>query len=90
MFATVTVIFLQGFQLAGFQLEKDFLHWLGIPTVGQVAGLMVLFYGALFKEKKAREDHAGESITFREFQMFGPHGQKYGKTACELQKENRY
>ena len=48
--ATVLIIFLQGFQLWGFKLEAGFLHWLGAATIGEVAGLAALVYGALFRK----------------------------------------
>jgi len=47
--STVIIIFLQGFQLWGFNLDQDFLNWLGVATVGEVAGLAALVYGALFR-----------------------------------------
>ena len=48
--STVLIIFLQGFQLWGFQLDAGFLNWLGAATIGEVAGLAALVYGALFKK----------------------------------------
>ena len=48
--ATVLIIFLQGFQLWGFKLETGFLNWLGAATIGEVAGLAALVYGALFRK----------------------------------------
>ena len=48
--STVLIIFLQGFHLWGFHLEAGFLHWLGAATIGEVAGLAALVYGALFRK----------------------------------------
>jgi hypothetical protein len=49
--STMAVIFLQGFHFGGFQLDQTFLNWLGGATIGEVAGLAALVYGALFKNK---------------------------------------
>lgn len=46
--STVTIIFLQGFHLWKFNLDSEFLKWLGIATIGEVGGLAALVYGALF------------------------------------------
>jgi hypothetical protein len=40
--ATFCLIFLQGFGPWGFHLSEPFLHWLGVATVGQVAGLFAM------------------------------------------------
>ncbi|ETX08554.1 MAG: hypothetical protein ETSY2_04710 [Candidatus Entotheonella gemina] len=48
--STVLIIFRQGFHLWGFQLDAKFLNWLGAATIGEVAGLAALVYGALFKK----------------------------------------
>jgi hypothetical protein len=48
--STVLIIFLQGFHLWGFQLDAGFLNWLGAATIGEVAGLAALVYGALCKK----------------------------------------
>ena len=48
--STVIIIFLQGFHLWGFNLESGFLNWLGGATIGEVAGLASLVYGALFRK----------------------------------------
>lgn len=49
LISTVTLIFLQGFHLWGFELDSGFLNWLGAATVGEIVGLCVLVYGALFR-----------------------------------------
>lgn len=51
LLATVVIIFLQGFKVYGFQLETSLLRWLGGATVGEVAGLALLVYKALFKSE---------------------------------------
>lgn len=48
--STVIIIFLQGFHWGGFNLDPGFLNWLGGATIGEVAGLASLVYGALFKK----------------------------------------
>jgi hypothetical protein len=39
---TITIFFLQGFHVCGFDLESSLLMWLGGATVGEVAGLITL------------------------------------------------
>ena len=51
LLCTMTVIFFQGFKVYGFALEQQFLNWLGAATIGEVAGLAYLVYGALFRKK---------------------------------------
>jgi hypothetical protein len=51
LLSTMTVIFLQGFKAYGFALDQNFLNWLGAATIGEVAGLALLVYGALFRKK---------------------------------------
>src|SRR5712691_1535347 len=48
--ASVLIIFLQGFQIWGFMLDAGFLNWLCAATIGEVAGLAALVYGALFRK----------------------------------------
>lgn len=48
---TMLIMFLQGFKLWGFGLDNALLMWLGGATVGEVAGLAALVYGALFRRK---------------------------------------
>jgi hypothetical protein len=50
--ATMAVIFLQGFQVWGFKLDSQFLHWLGAATIGEVGGLAALVYGFLFRKTR--------------------------------------
>jgi len=51
--STMIIIFFQGFKLFGFNLDLDFLKWLGAATVGEVAGMIIMVVGALFgKDKK--------------------------------------
>ena len=51
--STIIIIFCQGFKLFGFSLDLDFLKWLGAATVGEVAGMILMIFGALFgKDKK--------------------------------------
>ena len=46
---TVSVVFLQGFHAWGFNLPISFLHWLGVATVGEVAGLLYLVINTMGK-----------------------------------------
>jgi hypothetical protein len=49
--ATMSTIILQGFRVGGFNLDATFLKWLGAVTLGEVGGLAVTVYGALFRRK---------------------------------------
>ncbi len=40
--STITIFFLQGFRVCGFNLDMSLLKWLGGATVGEVAGLITL------------------------------------------------
>ena len=51
LICTVTVIILQGFHLGGFNLELEFLRWLGVATVGEIATLLTIALSSLFKKK---------------------------------------
>lgn len=46
---TLIIIFLQGFHIYGFDIDKETLKWLGVSVLGEVAGLAALVYGSLFK-----------------------------------------
>ena len=50
--STLTIIFLEGFHLYGFDIDDGLLKWLGVSILGEVAGLAVLVYGSLFKGGK--------------------------------------
>jgi hypothetical protein len=52
IFATFVIFFLQGFKVAGFNLDTGLLMRIGIATVGEIAGLAALVYGALFRKRK--------------------------------------
>lgn len=45
---TYVIIFLQGFGLWGFELEESFLNWLGVVTVGEIAGLVAIAFRYVF------------------------------------------
>lgn len=49
--ATMLIIFFQGFHVGGFNLDEAFLKWLGAVTLGEVGGLAVTVYGALFRKR---------------------------------------
>lgn len=50
LFCTITLIFLQGFKFRGFNLEVEFLSWLGAATVGEVGTILAMVFGFLFKK----------------------------------------
>jgi len=50
LLATVAIIFLQGFQLGGFKLPDAFLKWLGVATIGEMGGLLVMAFRTFFKK----------------------------------------
>ncbi len=49
LIATMAIFFLQGFKLWGFNLDSGLLKWLGGATIGNIAGLLTLTFGAVFK-----------------------------------------
>lgn len=51
LIATMAVFVLQGFKLWGFNLESGLLRWLGGATIGEIAGLLTLTFGAIFGKK---------------------------------------
>jgi hypothetical protein len=52
--ATMLMFFLQGFKLGGFNLDNALMKWLGGATIGEIAGLLTLTFGAVFKVGKPR------------------------------------
>jgi hypothetical protein len=50
LLATMVIFFLQGFKAFGFNLEGALLKWLGGATIGEIAGLLTLTFGAVFKK----------------------------------------
>ena len=50
--ATMLMFFLQGFKVRGFQLDCGLLKWLGGATIGAIAGLLTLTFGAVFKGRR--------------------------------------
>jgi hypothetical protein len=47
--ATTIMFFLQGFHVAGFNLDAALLKWLGGATIGEISGLLVLTIRASFR-----------------------------------------
>ena len=47
--ATVGIILLQGFHAWGFALDASFLRWLGMATIGEIGGLLLLTFRAVFR-----------------------------------------
>jgi hypothetical protein len=50
LIATFGIFFLHGFKYQGFTLSEGILDRLAIATIGEVAGLGGIVYGALFKK----------------------------------------
>lgn len=48
----MAIFVLQGFQLGGFHLDPALLKWLGGATIGAVAGLLTLTFGAVFQRRQ--------------------------------------
>ena len=48
LIVTVLIIFLQGFKLWGFSLDATYLKWLGAATIGEIGGLLMLTFKAVF------------------------------------------
>lgn len=46
--STLLMLNFEGFGAWGFDLPDPFLHWLGVATVGEVAGLLVITFRYLF------------------------------------------
>jgi len=53
LLATMVIFYLQGFKTCGFKLEESLLKWLGGATIGDIAGLLTLTFGAVFKKPKS-------------------------------------
>ncbi len=50
LIATLAIFFFQGFKFKGFTIADSILDRLAIATIGEVAGLGGIVYGALFKK----------------------------------------
>ena len=46
---TVAVLMLQGFHAWGFSLDGSLLRWLGVATIGEIGGLLLLTFRAVFR-----------------------------------------
>ena len=53
LLATMGIFYLQGFKTWGFNLDGNLLKWLGAATIGEIAGLLTLTFGAVFKKPKS-------------------------------------
>jgi hypothetical protein len=49
--AALAIFFLQGFHAWGFRLETGLMHWVGVATVGALAGLAGTVYAEFFKRR---------------------------------------
>jgi len=49
LFVTTAIILLQGFHLWGFALDPALLKWLGAATIGEIGGLLLITFRAVFK-----------------------------------------
>jgi hypothetical protein len=54
--ATVVLFYLQGFHAFGFQLDNGTMHWLGVATIGEIASLAGIVYGAFFRQSGKRHN----------------------------------
>ena len=52
LFLTMSIFFLQGFKVFGFNLSDTTLNWLGGATIGEIGGLAVMVYQSLLKKPK--------------------------------------
>lgn len=50
--STIIIILLQGFKVRGFNLESNFLDWLGRTIIGEIVILAGLVYNFFFKKNK--------------------------------------
>jgi len=51
LLSSIVIVFLQGFQTAGFHLESRFFDWLGPAILGQVATIALIIYKSVFGKK---------------------------------------
>jgi len=51
MVAALALLYFQGFRSWGFWLDPREMHWIGLATVGALAGLAATVVGSLFKKK---------------------------------------
>ena len=49
---TMGIFVMQGLNLWGFHLDNAILKWLGAATVGEIGGLLMLTFRAVFKKPK--------------------------------------
>ncbi len=49
--STIAIMLLQGFKISGFALHQELLRYLGIATIGEIAGLLGLVFKASFGER---------------------------------------
>jgi hypothetical protein len=52
LLASIVILGLQGFKAWGFNLDATLLKWLGGATIGEIAGLLALTFGAVFRKPK--------------------------------------
>ncbi|MGC9947278.1 MAG: hypothetical protein ABSF64_12990 [Bryobacteraceae bacterium] len=52
LLATMAIFYFQGFKAWGFNLDATLLKWLGGATIGEIAGLLTLTLGAVFRKPK--------------------------------------
>lgn len=46
--ASLSIFFLQGFHVSGFNLSESLMHWIGAMTIGSLGGLTTIVYRAFF------------------------------------------
>jgi hypothetical protein len=52
--ATIGIFYLQGFHYLDFHLPDSLMHWMGAVTLGEIASLSAMVYGAFFKQPPTR------------------------------------
>jgi hypothetical protein len=48
LLSSTVIIFFQGFHAWGFSLDSHLLNWLGGVTIGEIGGLLLLTFRAIF------------------------------------------
>lgn len=49
LISALGIFYLQGFHWMGFNLPENLMHWIGLATIGAIASLSSMVYGAFFE-----------------------------------------
>lgn len=52
LLTTMSIYFLQGFRLGKFWLSDSLLTWLAGATIGEIGGVLLLTFGAVFRRDR--------------------------------------